>query len=141
MTDVFSKNKRSQIMSRVKGNGTKPELAVRSALHRLGFRFRVHQKDLPGCPDIVLRKHRKIIFVHGCFWHGHRNCKRASKPSSNIDFWDSKLSKNIERDRRNIRELERQGWHCIVIWECETKVPSLLARRLENVFSDHLNHA
>ncbi len=93
--DAFSREKRSQIMSRVSGKNTKPELIVRSQLHKLGYRFRLHRKDLPGKPDITLPKHKKVIFVHGCFWHGHTDCRRSKRPTSNEKFWNEKLDKNI----------------------------------------------
>lgn len=118
--DIFDKSKRSWIMSHVKGKDTKPEILIRSIVHRLGFRFRKHKSDLPGKPDIVLKKHRKVIFVHGCFWHGHKNCSRSSRPKSNKSFWVGKLNKNISRDKRNKRELELEDWKVLIIWTCET---------------------
>ncbi len=108
-------------MAQVKSENTSPELAIRKLLHRLGFRFRLHRKDLPGKPDIVLPKHKTVIFVHGCFWHGHLGCKRASRPTSNTDFWNKKLDRNIERDRAAREELEKIGWRVMTIWECEIK--------------------
>jgi DNA mismatch endonuclease, patch repair protein len=108
-------------MSHVKGKDTKPEILVRSIVHKLGFRFRKHKSDLPGKPDIVLAKHRKVIFVHGCFWHGHKKCSRASRPQSNKSFWVEKLDKNIARDKRMKRELELLGWKLLTVWTCETK--------------------
>ena len=119
--DIFDKSKRSWIMSHVKGKDTKPEIIVRSIVHGLGFRFRKNKSDLPGKPDIVLAKHRKVIFVHGCFWHGHKKCSRASRPQSNKSFWTKKLDKNIARDKKTERELEFQGWNVLIIWTCETK--------------------
>lgn len=119
--DIFDKSKRSWIMSHVKGKDTKPEILVRSIVHRLGFRFRKHKSDLPGKPDIVLAKHRKVIFIHGCFWHGHKKCSRSSRPQSNKSFWVEKLDKNIARDKRTKRELELQGWKVFIVWTCETK--------------------
>lgn len=121
MTDVFTPEKRSRIMARVKGSNTRPEKLVRSVIHRMGFRFRLHRRDLPGCPDIVLSKYRKVIFVHGCFWHGHEGCPRSSRPSSNQSFWEKKLSGNMRRDEQNLQDLERLGWKTLVIWTCETK--------------------
>jgi DNA mismatch endonuclease (patch repair protein) len=118
--DIFDKSKRSWIMSHVKGKDTKPEILVRSIVHRLGFRFRKHKSDLPGKPDIVLVKHRKVFFVHGCFWHGHKMCSRSSRPQSNKSFWVEKLDKNIARDKRTKRELELQGWKVLIVWTCET---------------------
>lgn len=121
MADVFTPEKRSRIMARVKGSNTRPELLVRSLIHRMGFRFRLHRRDLPGCPDIVLPRHRKVIFIHGCFWHGHEGCHRSARPTSNQDFWEKKLSGNIERDKRNVLELKELGWKVLVVWTCETK--------------------
>jgi DNA mismatch endonuclease (patch repair protein) len=118
-------------MSRVRGKNTKPELAVRSMIHRMGFRFSLHRTDLPGRPDIVLPRHRKVVFVHGCFWHGHPNCPRAARPTSNRGFWDEKLNANITRDTYNLRELRTLGWHPLVVWECETRRPEGLLRKLE----------
>jgi DNA mismatch endonuclease, patch repair protein len=94
--DVFSKGKRSQIMSRISGKDTKPEILVRSLLHRMGFRFRLHTKDLPGKPDITLPKHKRVIFVHGCFWHGHKDCTRSKRPSTNVEFWNKKFEKSFK---------------------------------------------
>lgn len=128
--DVFDKNKRSWIMSRVKGKDTKPEIIVRSIVHKLGCRFRKNIKTLPGSPDIVLKKHRKIIFVHGCFWHGHNRCKRAALPDSNIRFWQKKLAANILRDKRNIKQLMQQGWKVLVVWECQIKNEKSLILKL-----------
>ena len=106
-------------MSHVSGKNTKPELIVRSLLHRLKYRFRLHRSDLPGKPDIVLPKYKKVIFIHGCFWHSHKGCPRARRPATNAAFWQEKLEKNIERDRRNIGELKELGWNVLVIWTCE----------------------
>jgi len=119
--DVFTKEKRSRIMSKVKGKDTKPEVLVRSLLHGMGYRFRLHRRDLPGNPDIVLPKHKKVIFVHGCFWHGHKGCPRAKRPSTNRAFWNEKLDKNLRRDRQNIAELKKMHWVTLVIWTCEVK--------------------
>ena len=104
-------------MSRIGPKDTSPELIVRSTLHRLGYRFRLHVKKLPGKPDIVLAKHRTVIFVHGCFWHRHKGCKQASTPKSNQAFWQEKFARNVERDRRNVRSLKQLGWKVIIIWE------------------------
>jgi DNA mismatch endonuclease, patch repair protein len=130
--DVFSKDKRSQIMSKVGGKNTKPELIIRSLLHRMGYRFRIHCTDLPGNPDISLPRHKKIIFVHGCFWHGHIECPRAKRPSTNQEFWQKKLDKNIERDRQNIAKLEAFGWTVLVIWQCEVKDLPKLEQKIES---------
>lgn len=119
--DVFSPEKRSQVMSRIRSKDTKPEKSIRSILHKLGFRFRINRKDLPGKPDIVLPKYKTVIFVHGCFWHQHEGCKIASKPKSNSEFWQKKFSRNIERDKNNQEELKSMGYRVIIIWECEAK--------------------
>lgn len=115
----MSKEKRSAIMRGVKGKDTKPETIVRSYLHKQGFRFRLHKKDLPGKPDIVLPKYKIAIFVHGCFWHQHPGCKEARIPGSNTKFWMEKFSKNKARDKRNLESIMAIGWEPIVIWECE----------------------
>jgi len=121
MTDVFTPEKRSEVMSRIRGRDTKPELLVRSLIHRMGYRFRLHVKTLPGRPDIVLPRHRKIVLVHGCFWHGHPGCKRARRPQTNREFWRNKIKANIERDGKVLRQLRDLGWDVLVVWECETR--------------------
>lgn len=132
MADVFSREQRSQIMSRIHGTNTKPELEVRKQLHSMGFRFRLYCSKLPGKPDIVLPKHRKVIFVHGCFWHGHPGCKRSKPPSSNVDFWQAKIRRTIERDRNNSEVLMGLGWQVLTIWACETKKRELLEKKLRD---------
>jgi DNA mismatch endonuclease (patch repair protein) len=136
MTDVFSKEKRSWIMSRVKGCDTKPERLIRSLVHRMGFRFRVHRRALPGNPDIVLPRHRKVIFVHGCFWHGHKRCPRSKRPTTNKSFWERKLDGNIERDKRFRTELQRMGWKVLVVWQCETRNQETLLGKLGRFLYD-----
>ncbi len=136
MTDVFSKEKRSWIMSRVKGSDTKPEILVRSFVHRMGFRFRVHRRDLPGNPDIMLPRHGKVILVHGCFWHGHKRCQRSKRPTTNMGFWNKKLDANIERDKRFRRKLRWMGWNVLVVWQCETRKPEKLLGKLERFLHD-----
>lgn len=121
MADVHSKEVRSYNMSRIKGKDTKPEELVRKYLHSKGLRFRKNDKRYPGHPDIVLPKYRTIIFVHGCFWHLHENCRYAVLPKSNVDFWEQKLTGNKERDRLVKAELESQGWRVIIVWECQLK--------------------
>ena len=121
---------RSRMMSRVKPKDTKPELTVRSTLHGLGFRFRLHRDDLPGKPDIVLPRLRKVILVHGCFWHQHRGCSRARRPRTNTEFWNTKLDRNVARDLENYADLEFLSWSYLVIWECETRQTERLVRRL-----------
>jgi DNA mismatch endonuclease (patch repair protein) len=128
--DVFSRGKRSQIMSRISGKDTKPEILVRSLLHRMGYRFRVHKKDLPGKPDITLPKHKKVIFVHGCFWHGHEACPRSKRPSTNAEFWNKKIDSNIVRDKKNIQSLENLGWKTLTLWTCEIKNQDLSKHKL-----------
>lgn len=131
MADVFSKEKRSWIMSRIRGRDTKPEMLVRSVVHRMGFRFRLHCRELPGKPDIVLPRHKKVIFVHGCFWHGHKQCLRSRRPTTNTEFWNKKLDANIARDKRVRMNLRRLGWKVLVVWECETSDPDRLFAKLE----------
>src|SRR5215475_5598744 len=130
MVDRLSPEKRSWNMSRIRSGNTEPERKVRSILHRLGYRFRLHRRDLPGSPDIVLPRHKVAIFVHGCFWHQHRGCKKSRKPTSNTDYWDRKLTENVIRDRRNISELKKLGWRVLVIWQCETRNLGSLADKL-----------
>ncbi len=128
--DVFSADQRSKIMSRVKGRNTRPELIVRRLLHAMGYRFRLHAADLPGKPDIVLPRHGKIVQVHGCFWHGHKGCSRATRPQSNVEFWAQKIDGNKVRDARTERQLRRLGWSVLTVWECQTKGVEKLERRL-----------
>lgn len=134
--DVFSPEKRSQVMSRIRSKDTKPEKTVRSILHKLGFRFRINRKDLPGKPDIVLPKHKTVIFVHGCFWHRHGGCKYAYTPKSNTDFWNKKFSSNMKRDKDIQNKLGKSGWKVLTIWECEIreieKTTELLDSLLKN---------
>ena len=139
MADVFTPEKRSEIMARVKGADTGPELLVRSMIHHMGFRFRLHRKDLPGSPDLVLPRHRKAIFVHGCFWHGHEGCRRSARPSSNKEFWNKKLSGNVERDKRDQEALRQAGWRVLVVWECETKDKEQLKRILTDFLMESSN--
>jgi len=128
--DKLTKEKRSWNMSRIRGKDTNPEVVVRSLLHRRGYRFRLHVKRLPGCPDIVLPKYRKVIFVHGCFWHRHPGCKYAYTPKSRQDFWTKKFQKTVERHEIVTRELEGQGWKTLVVWECETANTDKIYRKL-----------
>lgn len=128
--DRYTKADRSRIMSRVRARDTQPELIVRSTLHRLGFRFRLHRSDLPGKPDIVLPKFRKVIFVHGCFWHQHQGCSKATRPHTNSEFWNAKLDRNIGRDLENYAALVSLSWESLVIWECETRQTDRLIQRL-----------
>jgi DNA mismatch endonuclease (patch repair protein) len=133
MVDVLTLEQRRRCMAGVGSKNTTPEIVVRRVLYALGYRFRLHRKDLPGNPDIVLPKKKTVIFVHGCFWHGHRGCKRADRPTSNVSFWNSKLDRNIDRDKRVQRQLRELGWHSAVIWECQTRRPGL-DQRLQKLF-------
>lgn len=128
MRDRLSKERRSWNMSRIRGRNTTPEVVVRSVLHKMGYRFRLHVRDLPGKPDIVLPKHRTVVFVHGCFWHRHRGCKNCTTPSNNREFWVEKLEGNAARDRLSRRALVRLGWRVALVWECETAKPRSLDR-------------
>jgi DNA mismatch endonuclease (patch repair protein) len=130
VTDVFTVEKRSAVMRRVKGRDTAPELKVRRLLHRLGARFRLHRKDLPGAPDIVLPGRRLAIFVHGCFWHGHDCARGARVPKQNRDYWLGKVGRNRERDAANRTALEALGWRVETLWECELKDWATLEARL-----------
>ncbi|WP_322051476.1 very short patch repair endonuclease [Paraburkholderia bannensis] len=127
--DRLTPERRSWLMSRVKGKNTRPELVVRSTAHRLGYRFRLHLRDLPGKPDLVFSARRKVVFVNGCFWHGHR-CKIEKMPKSRIEYWSQKISQNRARDARHIKALRASGWRCLIIWECETRDTTQLAAQL-----------
>lgn len=127
---------RSRIMQQVKGKNTKPELLVRKALHALGYRFRIHRKDLAGRPDIVLPRYRTAIFVHGCFWHRHPGCRKASTPKTRVEFWQDKFTANVARDERNVAALEADGWSVLTVWECETKAMDSLSERLEAALAE-----
>ena len=128
--DRISPEQRSQNMAQVKSKNTKPEMLVRSLLHRMGYRFRLHIKTLPGHPDVVLPRYKAVIFVHGCFWHGHEGCKRATMPATRTEFWRKKIDGNQSRDRRNLNALEELGYRCLVIWQCEMKDIEVLKMRL-----------
>ena len=119
MTDIYSKRKRSQIMSKISGKETMPEILVRKHLFSKGFRFRKNVKKLPGKPDIVLPKYKTVIFIHGCFWHGHKNCKASKLPETRRAFWEEKIAGNIERDKRNITRLKNERWETVIVWQCE----------------------
>jgi len=131
MVDVLTPLQRSFNMSRIRNRDTRPEMIVRSIVHRLGYRYRLHKKDLPGKPDVVLVRHRKIIDVHGCFFHMHTCRYGRVVPATNPEFWKTKRLSNVERDRRNLKALRRDGWRVLTVWECETKEPQRLAKRLE----------
>ena len=130
--DRLSKKDRSAIMSRIRSRDTKPEKIVRSLLHQMGYRFRIHEQQLPGSPDIVLRPRKKVIFVNGCFWHQHsaKSCKLSKVPKSNLGYWLPKLKRNRARDRKVHRELRLAGWQIMTVWECQTENLPALERRL-----------
>lgn len=142
MRDRLTPDQRSHLMSRVRGKDTLPEKSVRSLLHSVGYRFRLHTRDLPGSPDIVLPKYRTVIFVHGCFWHRHAGCSKATMPAANREYWKTKFAENLERDARKERELVALGWHVITVWQCETvpKRREALARRLEEDLRARRSH-
>ena len=131
MPDVFNPEERSRIMAKVRGENTSPERLVRSLIHKMGYRFRLNVKDLPGKPDIVLKKHKKVIFVHGCFWHQHEGCPHAARPSSNTEYWNKKLDRNMIRDREHMHKLEYLGWNVLIVWECETRDREKLIDKLK----------
>lgn len=135
MTDIYSKNKRSQIMSKISGKETKPEIIVRNFLFSKGFRYRKNDARLSGKPDIVLPKYKSIVFVHGCFWHGH-NCPAGKLPETRKNFWKEKINDNIKRDKRNKLELEQQGWNVFIIWQCELKNQRIKEIRLTKMITE-----
>lgn len=130
MTNHLSPEQRSWNMSRIRSKNTKPEIMVRSILHRMGYRFRLHRKDLPGKPDIVLPKYKTVIFVHGCFWHHHKGCRRGNIPKSNTDYWIPKIEKNKKRDRKHRAALRKLGWNVLTVWECEVNSIEKLSKKL-----------
>ena len=137
--DKISKLHHSWNMSRIRSKDSVAEKTVRSVMHRLGYRFRLHVKDLPGKPDLVLAKHKLVIFVHGCFWHRHENCKLSTIPKTNRDFWLDKFESNVRRDLNNYQRLEELGWRVAVIWECSTKnLPDLLTK-IDEIFHEGIS--
>lgn len=132
MTDTLTKEKRSYLMSRVKGKDTKPEMIVRKYLHSHGLRYRLHVKLLPGSPDIVLKKYKTIIFINGCFWHGHENCPYSRLPKTRAEWWRIKISNNIKRDQEKHSQLHKLGWNIMTIWSCQLK-PSNRKKTLEEI--------
>lgn len=131
MSDKLTENQRSYCMSCIRGKNTKPELLVRKGLHARGFRFRLHNKKLPGSPDIVLPKYGVAIMVNGCFWHGHKGCRYATKPKTNVEFWETKIARNRHRDEVTSAHMEALGWYVITVWECELKGKSEAASKLD----------
>ena len=133
MPDVYDAATRSAVMRAVRGKDTKPEMRVRRTLHRMGFRYRLHRRDLPGRPDIVLPKHKTVIFIHGCFWHGHAGCSRADRPASNTAYWTRKLDRTIARDAANVAALHKAGWRVVTAWECEITTEAAIEARIRSV--------
>jgi DNA mismatch endonuclease (patch repair protein) len=128
--DTLTPQQRSALMARVRGKHTRPEMSVRRLAHRMGYRFRLHRRDLPGVPDLVFPARRKVVFVHGCFWHRHPRCSNTRTPKSRVDFWTTKLADNRKRDLANLRRLASTDWRALVIWECELRDPDNVTRRL-----------
>ena len=135
MTDVFTPDQRAALMSRIRGRDTKPEMVVRRLVHALGFRYRLHRRDLPGSPDLVFRGRHKVIFVHGCFWHRHPGCKLAAVPKTGEDFWQRKFEQNVQRDRTVVELLKKNGWEVLIVWECETRKPEGLPEKVMEFLS------
>jgi DNA mismatch endonuclease (patch repair protein) len=133
MADIFSKAKRSEIMSKISGKETKPEIIVRKYLFSQGFRYRKNDKKLAGKPDIVLPKYKTVIFVHGCFWHSHKNCPKSALPMTNREFWETKIQRNVGRDKRNRQKLKNLGWKVITIWQCRIKNKTLFEKTMKKV--------
>jgi len=133
MTDIVGSKRRSELMANIRGRDTAPEMVVRRIAHRMGLRFRLHRKDLPGRPDLVFPKHRLAVFVHGCFWHRHEGCRLASTPKSRAAFWAEKFAANVERDARQEAALRALGWQVLVIWQCETRDGAAVERKLSGL--------
>mgnify|MGYP003602984324 CR=1 FL=1 len=136
MTDGLTPEERSRLMSRIRGKDTKPEMLVRRLAWSLGVRYRLHRRDLPGCPDMVFATRRKVIFIHGCFWHRHEGCHANRIPKSHVEFWTDKLEKNRLRDMDNQAKLREMGWDVLVVWECETKDQDALRARIKSFLED-----
>jgi len=127
--DTVPKRVRSEIMRRVRSIDTKPEMMIRRMIHQMGFRYRLHDEKLPGKPDLVFSSRHKVIFVHGCFWHGHA-CEAAKLPSSNVEYWRRKRERNVARDRQSLRSIGEAGWNALVVWECDLRKPERVRRRI-----------
>lgn len=138
MTDKLTKEQRHRNMAAIRGKDTKPEILVRKFLFSRGFRYRLNHPRLPGHPDIVLRKYRTVVFVNGCFWHGHDNCRYFRLPKTNVDFWQKKIERNKKRDIKEQHQLASMGWHCITVWECQLR-PNMRTQTLESL-AYTLNH-
>ena len=135
--DVYSRSKRSEVMSRVRGKDTRPEMVVRRLVHALGYRYVLHSKKISGHPDLAFPSRMKVIFVHGCFWHQHPGCKHSAPPASRQEYWIPKLKANIERDRKNVEKLSREGWQVLVLWECELNARDTLESRLVDFLAEN----
>ena len=133
--DSLTPAERSKNMAAIKGKNTRPELLVRSMLHRAGYRFSLHRKDLPGKPDIVLPKYKTVIFVHGCFWHRHQGCKGTTTPKTRTEFWQAKFDRNVSNDRKHTRQLRKLGWHVLTVWECQLKKPDTVLKKLNRLLT------
>lgn len=138
MVDTLSPQERSERMSRIRSKNTKPEIAVRKIVHGLGFRYRLHSKKLPGTPDLIFSSRKKVVFIHGCFWHLHKGCRIYRLPKSKKDFWFPKLNDNRKRDLKNQRSLKKLGWEFLVVWECSLKNKEKLTKKLR-IFLETLN--
>jgi DNA mismatch endonuclease (patch repair protein) len=134
--DTLTPEMRSWNMSRIRGKDTKPELFIRSLLHAMGYRFRLKNANIPGKPDIILPRYKAVVFVHGCFWHRHKDCKYAYTPKSRIDFWQKKFEANVQRDQEISEQLKQLGWHQLIIWECEIKNIENLKKKIKAFFRD-----
>lgn len=141
MADRITAVQRSENMRKIRGAHTKPELIVRRMVHAMGYRYRLHRKDLPGKPDLVFGPRRKVIFVHGCFWHQHPGCKAGRLPNSNAGYWHEKLRRNVERDAKVQEDLKQLGWDVLTVWDCETKDSAALSSRLLNFLSPRAGRA
>jgi DNA mismatch endonuclease (patch repair protein) len=137
MTDIVNRETRSRMMAGIRGKDTKPEMLVRRYLHATGLRFRLHDRTLPGSPDLVLPRYRSVVFVHGCFWHRHAGCKYTTSPSSRTEFWQGKFDANVARDKRNQQALVCTGWNVLVIWECETRSDELVDEIFWKIVAPH----
>jgi DNA mismatch endonuclease (patch repair protein) len=135
--DRLPPEKRSWLMGLVRAKNTNPEMAVRRIVFALGFRYRLHGKNLPGRPDIVLASRRSVIFVNGCFWHQHEGCNRAKRPETRAEYWSAKLDENVERDRRNLLQLKSMGWRVLTIWECQLRRPNDISRKITRFLRVH----
>ena len=137
MIDIVNKTTRSRMMAGIKGKNTVPERVLRQAMHRRSFRFRLHAKQLPGRPDLLFPKYKAIVFVHGCFWHRHRNCRYATTPATRTEFWQSKFASNVARDRASVKALINSGWRVAIVWECSLR-NSVGVQEIADMLSDWL---